>query len=202
MQLIVVQAIGILIFVLGTVSLAITLRRRGSSKIAENASRISHGLFWFALVLPGVIGLFHPGLKAYDRLLGVPDLPLPTLWFAAGILLLSVGMLLMFSSNRYLVKKGRGAASFLLTQHLVTDGLYGRTRNPMSLGLYCACLGIGMMAASLALTLAVLLLVIPAHATNLKLFEERELELRYGHEYRDYQRQVPFLILRAKDRDI
>lgn len=202
MQIIVVQAIGVVIFVLGTLSLAIVLRRHESAGVAEYASRISHGLFWLALVLPGVIGLFHPGLKAYDRLLGVPDLPLPTLWFAAGILLLSLGSLLMFSSNRHLMKKGRGAASFLLTKHLVTDGLYGRTRNPMSLGLYCACLGIAMIAASLALVLAVLLLVIPAHATNLKLFEERELALRYGEDYRDYQGRVPFLIPRSQDREI
>ena len=107
-------------------------------------------------------------------------------------------MMLMLSSNRFLMNKGRGAASFLLTKQLVTDGLYGRTRNPMSLGFYSACVGIGMVAGSLSVTLAVLLFVIPVHAVNLKLFEERELELRYGRAYLDYKQRVPFLIPRLK----
>lgn len=198
MQVMVFQAFGVLIFLVGSIWLASIVRRRSGGRVAENASRISHALFWIALVLPGAIGLFHPGLTAYDQLLGMPSLPVPLIWFASGLVLLSVGLLLMVGSNRILIKKGRGAASFLLTEELVTDGLYGRTRNPMSLGFYAACVGIGMMGGSLTVTLAVLLLVIPAHAVNLKLFEERELGLRYGHAYLDYRQRVPFLIPRLK----
>jgi protein-S-isoprenylcysteine O-methyltransferase Ste14 len=198
MQVVVIQAFGVLIFVIGSMWLATRLRRFPSRRVAENASRISHSLFWVALVLPGTIGLFYPGLTSYDELFGVPSLPIPPVWIATGGVLLAVGMMLMLRSNRGLIKKGRGAAAFLLTEQLVTDGLYGRTRNPMSLGFYLACVGTGMIAGSLTVTLGVLLLVVPAHIINLRYFEERELELRYGDAYRAYKERVPFLLPRLK----
>ncbi|MFC1544206.1 methyltransferase family protein [Gemmatimonadota bacterium] len=198
MQVIVIQAFGVLIFLVGSIRLASTLRRLGNSRVAENASRISHGLFWLTLVLPGTIGLFYPGLTAYDELFGMPSLPVPPIWIAIGVVLLTVGLVLLVSSNRFLIKKGRGAAAFLLTGQLVTDGLYGRTRNPMSLGFYAACVGIGMIAGSLTVTLGVLLIIVPVHVINLKHFEERELEQRYGDSYVDYRQRVPFLIPRFK----
>jgi protein-S-isoprenylcysteine O-methyltransferase Ste14 len=198
MQVIVIQAFGIVVFLVGSIWLAGIIRRPGNSRVAENASRISHAMFWIALVLPGTIALFYPGLTAYDEFFGMPSLPAPPMWIAPGIVLLSVGSVLLVSSNRFLFKKGRGAAAFLLTEQLVTDGLYGRTRNPMSLGFYAVCVGIGMIAGSLTVTLGALLIIVPVHLINLKYFEELELELRYGHSYVDYRRRVPFLIPRLK----
>ena len=198
MQVIVIQAFGVLGFLVGSIWLGSMIRRLGNSRVAENASRISHLLFWVGLVLPGMIGVFYPGLTAYDKLLGMPSLPVPPVWIATGAVLLSLGLVLVVASNRFLIRKGKGAAAFLLTEQLVTDGLYGRTRNPMSLGFYAACVGIGMIAGSLTVTLGVLLIVVPAHVINLKHFEERELELRYGHSYVDYRQRVPFLIPRFR----
>jgi len=128
----------------------------------------------------------------------MPSLPVRPIWIATGAVLLSAGSVLVVSSNRFLIKKGRGAAAFLLTEQLVTDGLYGRTRNPMSLGFYAACVGIGMIAGSLTVTLGVLFVIVPVHVINLKYFEERELELRYGQSYVDYRRRVPFLVPRFR----
>lgn len=193
-----IQATGVFIFLAGSIWLAITIRRPGSTDAAENASRVSHALFWFGLVLPGAVGFFYPGLTAYDELLGMPNLPVRPVWIAAGIVSLSAGLVLVVSANRFLIKKGRGTAAFLLTEQLVSDGLYERTRNPMSLGFYAGCAGIGMIAGSLSVTLGVLIVVVPVHLFNLKYFEERELALRYGHSYVDYKRRVPFLIPRLE----
>lgn len=66
----------------------------------------------------------------------------------------------------------------------------------MSLGFYLACVGIGMIAGSLTVTLGVLLLIVPVHVINLKYFEERELEMRYGDAFLDYKQRVPFLFPR------
>lgn len=194
MKVIVLQACGVVVFLVGSVWLAGGVRRRRSGRAAENASRISHALFWVALVLPGVIGFFHPGFAAYDALLGVPSLPPSFAWTIAGGVLVAGGAGLMAVSNRALFRKGRGAAAFVLTGRLVTDGLYGRTRNPMALGFYAAGLGVGLVAGSLAVTLAVLLVVVPVHVVNLKLFEERELARRFGAAYEDYRQRVPFLL--------
>jgi protein-S-isoprenylcysteine O-methyltransferase Ste14 len=198
MRIIMIQAFGVLVFLSGTLWLMAVIRRADTSGVAENAGRISHALFWLALVVPGTIGLFHPGLTAYDALFGVPRLPLRPVWIGAGIVSLAAGMALLTASNCFLMTRGKGAAAFLLTEHLVTSGVYGITRNPMSLGFYAACAGAGMIAGSLTVTLGVLFIVVPVHLINLKYFEERELELRYGHSYLDYKRRVPFLILRFK----
>ena len=198
MQVIVIQVFGILVFLIGSLWLASMIRRSGNTRVTKNASRISHALFWTALVLPGAIGLFYPGLPAYDKLLGMPGLPVRPIWIVIGVALLSVGLVLMVISNRLLMGKGKGAAAFFLTGLLVTDGLYERTRNPMSLGFYAACVGIGMIAGSLTVTLGVVLIIMPVHIAHLKCFEERELELRYGQSYVDYKKRVPFLFPRFR----
>jgi protein-S-isoprenylcysteine O-methyltransferase Ste14 len=191
-----IQALGILVFLVGSLWLGRAVRRSGDGGAAARRSRLSHALFWIALVLPGAAGLFRPGPAAYDELLGLPGLPARPVWNVAGAVLLAAGLVLVGASNRHLIRKGRGAAAFLLTGRLVADGLYGRTRNPMALGFYAACLGVGMLAGSLAVTLGVLLLLVPVHVFNLRYFEERELELRFGNAYLEYRRRVPFLVPR------
>jgi protein-S-isoprenylcysteine O-methyltransferase Ste14 len=59
-------------------------------------------------------------------------------------------------------------------------------------------LGAGLIAESFTVTLAVLAVLVPVHVFNLKYFEERELELRYGKPYWGYKRQVPFLLPRFR----
>jgi protein-S-isoprenylcysteine O-methyltransferase Ste14 len=196
MQIIITQAVGAVVFLAGSIWLGRTTRRLADTDVAERASRISHLLFWVALVLPGMVGLFYPGLAAYDALLGVPRLPYRSLWVGVGLVLLGVGLGLVVVSNRALIKLGKGSAAFLLTEELVADGVYGRSRNPMSLGFYVVCAGVGLIAGSLSVTLGVLLVILPVHIFNLWYFEERELEIRYGRPYVEYKRRVPFLFPR------
>lgn len=196
MVTIVVQALGVVVFLAGSIWLGLRIRRAQTRPAAERASRVSHALFWTCLLGPGLVGLFYPGLTHYDRLLGIGPLPLRPVALVAGLPLLAAGLGLMAAANRALVRIGRGAPAFLLTERLVTQGIYGRTRNPMSLGYYAACLGLGLIAGSVTVTLGALLVVVPAHLFNLRYFEDRELELRHGDAYRDYRRQVAFLLPR------
>lgn len=198
MSVLVMQLIGVVVFLGGTIVLR---RRSGKSRdpvAVGKLIRVSHGLFWVALVLPAAVGFFHPGFERYDAALGLRGLPYRSLWFAVGVVSMTMGIGLMALSNRSLVKTGRGAASFALTERLVTDGIYGRTRNPMSLGLYLAAVGTGLLAGSLAATLGALLVVVPAHVFNLRHFEEHELGIRYGDSYREYKKRVPFLLPRFR----
>ncbi|MDF1612852.1 hypothetical protein [Stygiobacter electus] len=52
------------------------------------------------------------------------------------------------------------------------------------------------MAGSTYLMLGTMLVLVPAHIFNLKYFEEKELEIRYGQSYSYYKKDVPFLIPR------
>lgn len=200
MATIILQAVGVGAFLLGTVWLGRRVRRLDGSDSARNLSRVSHLLFWICLMLPGVYGVLSPGLDRYDELLGVPDLPWRSGARPAGLVLLIAGLGLMIASNRALMTRGRGAAAFVLTERVVKDGIYGLSRNPMSLGFYLACVGVGLATGSTTLTVGVLAIVIPVHLFNLRYFEERELDLRLGQPYRAYRRRTPFLIPRLRRR--
>ncbi|AFM25858.1 methyltransferase family protein [Desulfomonile tiedjei] len=194
MEIIIVQVLGVFTFLIGSVWLGTWIRRAPDKDTAEKASRISHLLFWSCLVLPGSIGLLYPGLTRYDSILGVPSLPLQSPAFAGGLVLLLVGIGFLVRSNHALIRLGRGIAAFLLTRQVVSEQVYHWGRNPMSLGYYLACIGMGLMAGSTTVTLGALFLIIPVHMFNLRYFEERELELRYGQPYLEYKRRVPFLL--------
>ena len=194
MDIIVLQALGVAVFLVGSAWLGRRVRRNGAASGAEGSARASHVLFWSCLVLPGLLGVFHPGLGRYDDITGLPSLPFHPVTVGLGALALAAGVLLMAASNHALVSLGRGSAAFLLTREVVGGGVYRWTRNPMSLGFYLACVGVGLLAGSLTVTLGALLIVVPAHLFNLRYFEERELELRFGSSYLAYKQRVPFLL--------
>lgn len=206
MAVVILQVLGPLAFVVGTVVLGLRLRRsypggaapdgaagQAAGKQAESLSRISHGLYWVGLVLPGFIGVFYPGLTNFDELLGIPSLPARPVALIAGVLALLVGLYLSVASQLALRRLGEGTNAFMLTRHVVTGNIYARTRNPMSLGYYLICVGLGLIAGSTYITLGSLFGIVPVHLFNLIYFEEYELALRLGEPYLEYKRRVPFL---------
>jgi protein-S-isoprenylcysteine O-methyltransferase Ste14 len=196
MAVIVLQIVGWIVFVIGTLLTGRRLRRQRDKATAERTSRVLHGLFFAGLVLPGGLGILYPGLTRYDALLGIPSLPLRPLTVALGSVLLLAGLYLLVVSNLALQRLGHGANAFRLTTRLAVSDIYQRTRNPMSLGYYLCCLAIGLLAGSTTVTIGALVAIIPAHLLFLVYFEELELELRLGPAYLDYKQRVPFLIPR------
>jgi protein-S-isoprenylcysteine O-methyltransferase Ste14 len=198
MVVIILQILGTTAFVVGTILLGIYLRRHPTREAAERTSRVSHGLYWVGLVLPGTIGIFYPGLANFDRILGLPSLPARPVTLGLGILAILVGLILSASSQMALRRFGQGTNAFWLTQRLVAANIYARSRNPMSLGYYLLCVGIGLVAGSTYVTFGSLLGVAPVHIFNLLYFEEYELALRLGTSYLEYKRTVPFLLPRLR----
>jgi protein-S-isoprenylcysteine O-methyltransferase Ste14 len=193
---IIAQIVGGILFVAGTIVLGFWLRRHPGKREAERASRISQLFFWLALVLPSSIGVAFPGLTRYDELLGLPSVPASSAWLVAGSVALVAGLTLSFASQAALRRQGRGANAFRLTKVVTAGSAYAHTRNPMSLGFYLICLGLGLIARSTYVILGTLLGIIPAHIFYLKFFEEYELALRLGERYLAYKRRVPFLLPR------
>ena len=196
MVVIILQVVGGLVFVVGTFVLGAYLRRHATKDQAEKTSRISHGLYWLALVLPAFVGVFYPGLTHFDEILGIPSLPLRSVSAALGLVAVVAGLYLNFAAQASLRRLGAGTNAFKLTQKVVTSNVYARTRNPMSLGYYLLCVGLGLIAGSTYVTLGSLLGVVPAHLFNLIYFEEYELALRLGPSYLAYKERVPLLFPR------
>jgi protein-S-isoprenylcysteine O-methyltransferase Ste14 len=187
-------AVGLLTFAIGTWVLGAWLRRHRWLSDAEKPSRIVHFLFFAGVVLPPLAVALHPGFPHVDALVGVKPLPWRPAFLVLGIALAMPGSYLLGVTHDLLRALGSGANAFRLTKPVVSQGIYERTRNPMSLGFYLLAAATGFLSGSTVVTLGALLGVIPAHVFFLQYFEELELELRLGEPYVQYKKSVPFLI--------
>jgi protein-S-isoprenylcysteine O-methyltransferase Ste14 len=93
-----------------------------------------------------------------------------------------------------LALRGLGAPfAFALSQKLATSWLYTWTRNPMVLATLSWFAAIGLWLQSVPFIAWVVFLLAPAEIEFLKVYEERELEIRFGEPYRAYKAKTAFL---------
>jgi len=96
-----------------------------------------------------------------------------------------------------LALKGFGAPFFIaLSRKLAIDWLYAWTRNPMVLAGLAFLLSLGIWFQSALFVLWVLTLFAPALLVFVKVYEERELEVRFGASYLEYKSRTPMLFPR------
>jgi protein-S-isoprenylcysteine O-methyltransferase Ste14 len=121
-------------------------------------------------------------------------LPVPS---AVGLaLVVATGAILLLTVVN-LALKGLGAPFFIaLSRRLAADWLYAWTRNPMVLAVLALLLSLGIWFQSVLFVFWVLVLFAPALLAFVKVFEERELEIRFGAPYVEYKASTPMLIPR------
>lgn len=121
-------------------------------------------------------------------------LPIPVeIGFSLVIITGSVLMLTVVN----LALKGLGAPfAIALTRKLAVDWMYAWTRNPMVLAALAFLLSLGIWFQSALFVLWVLILFAPALLFFVKVYEERELEIRFGASYREYKSRTPLLFPR------
>lgn len=96
-----------------------------------------------------------------------------------------------------LALRGLGAPFFIaLSRKLAVDWLYAWTRNPMVLAALAFLVSLGIYFQSALFVLWALILFAPALLFFVKVFEERELELRFGASYLEYKSKTPMLFPR------
>jgi protein-S-isoprenylcysteine O-methyltransferase Ste14 len=96
-----------------------------------------------------------------------------------------------------LALKGFGAPFFIaLSRQLASDWLYAWMRNPMVLAGLAFLLSLGIWFRSALFVLWVLILFAPALLVFVKVYEERELEIRFGGSYLEYRSRTPMLFPR------
>ena len=107
----------------------------------------------------------------------------------------------------FLLTRGRGHPTEAfgvevspVTQQLVTERPYARTRNPMIFGYFFVMLAIAALYGSPGMLAAIAFLALIGWV-NIVLFEEPALARRFGEAYREYRRRVPrFLPLGRRER--
>lgn len=150
--------------------------------------------FNVTIVIPvGILYLTHSlsikwGLSA--RLNLVPIL--------LGILLIFIGLALMFKTISLLARVGKGTlAPWDPTQKLVVHGIYRHVRNPMISGVFCILLGEAVLVGSVPLLIWFAVFFV-LNLIFIPLFEESNLEARFGDQYRLYKQNVPRWLPRLK----
>jgi protein-S-isoprenylcysteine O-methyltransferase Ste14 len=118
-------------------------------------------------------------------------LPVPSAIGLALVIITGAAFLLTVVN---LALKGLGAPFFIaLSRKLAADWLYAWTRNPMALAALAFFLSLGIWFQSTLFVLWALVLFAPALLVFLKVYEERELELRFGASYLEYKSRTPML---------
>jgi protein-S-isoprenylcysteine O-methyltransferase Ste14 len=121
-------------------------------------------------------------------------LPVPS---AIGLILVIITGIALFLTVLNLALKGFGAPFFIkLSQKLASDWMYAWTRNPMVLAGLSFLLSLGIWFQSLLFVIWGLLLFTPALLFFIKVYEERELEFRFGASYLEYKSKTPLLFPR------
>lgn len=111
------------------------------------------------------------------------------------LVILSGAAFLMTVIN--LALKGLGAPfAIALSQKLAVDWLYAWTRNPMVLSALALLVSLGIWYQSVLFVAWALLLFAPSLLVFVKVYEERELEIRFGVSYLEYKTRTPFLFPR------
>jgi protein-S-isoprenylcysteine O-methyltransferase Ste14 len=131
-----------------------------------------------------------------DGRLGRPELLPGAAGASVGISLLVLGATLTgWCVARFIGARGT-PVPFNPPAELVVSGPYLWVRNPMLTGVFLALLGLGFLLHSWSIVFLWTPAYIVAHAVELKLVEEPELEQRFGESYSEYRTRVPMFLPR------
>jgi protein-S-isoprenylcysteine O-methyltransferase Ste14 len=121
-------------------------------------------------------------------------LPIPV---EIGLVLLIITGAALLLTVVNLALKGFGAPfAIALSRKLAADWLYAWTRNPMVLAALAFLLSLGIWFQSALFVVWVFILFAPALLFFVKVYEERELEIRFGASYLEYKFRTPMLFPR------
>jgi protein-S-isoprenylcysteine O-methyltransferase Ste14 len=154
------------------------------------------------LILPTTVTIVVPYFvvssefrrEGFESTLGALDLAV----IACGALSVGAGLALVAVTIRHFAIVGKGTlAPWDPPKRLVVAGIYRYVRNPMISGVLTVLFGESLVFRSVGLAQwAIAFFVI--NAIYIPLFEERQLEGRFGDDYRAYKRSVPRWIPRRR----
>ncbi len=165
-------------------------QNKGSSKGMRFLALILGALI-FPIGIPAILILLLPRV---DALLGIRSFNAGNVNIIIGIIAILLGGYLALWTISTQIKLASGTPFPMLpTQKLLIIGPFTYCRNPMTLGTVIAYTGVAIWVGSYTALFAVLffflLLVI-----YVKIFEEKELELRFGQDYVAYKKNTPFIL--------
>ena len=118
--------------------------------------------------------------------------------FLTGLFIMCTGLSIMTMTISLFIRLGKGTlAPWSPTRKLVIHGLYRHVRNPMIIGVLIVLIGESIAILSLNILIwAIIFFII--NNLYFVIYEEPNLEKRFGDEYQEYKKNVPRWIPRLK----
>ncbi len=107
----------------------------------------------------------------------------------SGVIFIVIGLIITIWSAVLFIKAGTEIKPFEESTHLVTQGMFQLTRNPMYLGMVMILLGIALLFGSLTPFILIPIFVWLIQTVFIK-NEEIVMERTFGDEYREYRERV------------
>jgi protein-S-isoprenylcysteine O-methyltransferase Ste14 len=114
--------------------------------------------------------------------------------FGLGVIVVIAGLLTTSAGRRALLRHGTNVNPSQPTTALVTEGVFGRTRNPLYVGVSVALCGIALIFALDWIWLLIVPSCVILHFAVVRR-EESYLEGKFGEAYRRYKERVPRYLL-------
>lgn len=114
----------------------------------------------------------------------------PSVRIGIGAIIALSGLLTTSAGRRALIKSGTNVSPSQPTTQLVTDGVFGHTRNPLYVGVSVALCGVALIFDLDWVVLLILPSCVLLHFAVVRR-EEIYLEQKFGDAYRHYKARVP-----------
>jgi protein-S-isoprenylcysteine O-methyltransferase Ste14 len=167
---------------------------RSNSKRYKIVS-LAFGTVFFLAILPCIFMLVGFFVRNYINinLNKIIELPISIIGIAAGLY-----FLIWTGVTQWKVGNGTPAPN-APTQRLITCGPYRYCRNPIEFGAIIYYLGIGTLLGGIITGITCFILGFTAGSIYHKFIEERELEERFGEEYKRYKENTPFVFPKIRN---
>jgi len=150
------------------------------------------GIIIFLGILPGIFILI--GLYSKDYVLAALSKIIKIIELSVSVLGITAGLFFLLWAALTLWKIGKGTpAPTAPTQNLVIAGPYKLCRNPIEFGAILYYLGVGTLIGGLVVGIIGFILGFVIGSAYHKFVEEKELEERFGEEYKQYKEKTPFI---------
>jgi len=149
----------------------------------------------YVIIILPIIGIF---ISLYiDAFFGFSILITTPFNIVIAVIFLVVGFFWAIWANVEIYRMGQGTPvpfKEIQTRNLVIRGPYKYTRNPMVFGYILIWIGMGFFLNSLFLTLGFTSIITILLIVLIKLWEEKNLEKRFGESYVEYKKKISFII--------
>ena len=138
----------------------------------------------FSFILPVIVLIIVPACIEKD--ITIKFLPA----FIPGLLIMLIGLYVITMTVTSIIRIGKGTlAPWSPSMHLVISGMYAYVRNPMILGVLTVLIGesISILSYRILIWAACFFLI---NNIFFLVYEEPDLEKKFGDEYRDYKKNV------------